>query len=443
MWFIFADPCGLACYVFGWITVLFVDYVLITEVLWPWLGGHWSGLLHIAGFQFLIALICGSYFKAATTDPGSVARRTASKDVIYAPESDPERAYKPRRRYCDKCECIKPPRAHHCSTCKRCINKMDHHCPWVNNCVGSNNLKFFLLFLLYVFLGGVYTALMNVIRFITCWRNPGQCPEPSMSTVILCVLSTILAIFFAIFTCAMAWDQWEGLRTNTTGIESMKGWVEEDTPLSHGLTEVFGEPFSWRWFAPVNVHETGEHTGFYAWSPDDDLDAYDVRDPMISKHFRRIESYLAEQATHQTREQAEEARRAAVHAAATIHRRHSLKKKAWQLPPVPPASAAGSPAPTKVEKSEPSGVGSGHDLAEGGDGGGEGRRSAAPANDKTARTGAPSAKDAASAGTAAAGSRVAVSRSPSPSARLSAAAAANHPTGGAGNATAAARRRKA
>ncbi len=38
----------------------------------------------------------------------------------------------PKRRYCRRCQCVKPPRAHHCSTCDRCIMKMDHHCPYVH-----------------------------------------------------------------------------------------------------------------------------------------------------------------------------------------------------------------------------------------------------------------------------------------------------------------------
>ena len=98
MWIILNDACGLVCYLFGVSVVLFVDFVTVSEVIWPWLGGSWwgLGLLHALGFQVIIALILASYIKAATTDPGAVARGSASRADLYAPDADALRAYKPR-----------------------------------------------------------------------------------------------------------------------------------------------------------------------------------------------------------------------------------------------------------------------------------------------------------------------------------------------------------
>ena len=71
-------------------------------------------------------------------------------------------------KHCRKCNSVKPPLSHHCSICERCISRMDHHCPWVNNCVGFYNQKFFLQFLVYVFLGSMHALVLMVWQGISC-----------------------------------------------------------------------------------------------------------------------------------------------------------------------------------------------------------------------------------------------------------------------------------
>jgi DHHC palmitoyltransferase len=57
---------------------------------------------------------------------------------------------------CDKCESIRPPRCHHCRVCNRCVFQFDHHCVWLNNCVGYNNVRSFLLAVIYITVGCWY-----------------------------------------------------------------------------------------------------------------------------------------------------------------------------------------------------------------------------------------------------------------------------------------------
>ena len=59
----------------------------------------------------------------------------------------------------DRIAVPKPIRAHHCSICRECVMTMDHHCPWINNCVGLNNHRWFLMMLVYLFLGGSFVSL--------------------------------------------------------------------------------------------------------------------------------------------------------------------------------------------------------------------------------------------------------------------------------------------
>jgi len=44
-----------------------------------------------------------------------------------------------------------------CSRCRTCVMEMDHHCIFLNSCVGLNNMRHFLLLLLYLITGCAYT----------------------------------------------------------------------------------------------------------------------------------------------------------------------------------------------------------------------------------------------------------------------------------------------
>eukprot|EP01103_Thecamoeba_quadrilineata_P012897 TRINITY_DN3442_c0_g1_i3.p1 TRINITY_DN3442_c0_g1~~TRINITY_DN3442_c0_g1_i3.p1 ORF type:complete len:298 (-),score=28.25 TRINITY_DN3442_c0_g1_i3:93-986(-) len=68
-------------------------------------------------------------------------------------------------RYCRICSKPKPPHCHHCHLCNKCILNMDHHCPWVNNCIGYNNHRYFILYLIYIFIGSCQVAILSYLPF--------------------------------------------------------------------------------------------------------------------------------------------------------------------------------------------------------------------------------------------------------------------------------------
>lgn len=57
--------------------------------------------------------------------------------------------------------------------------QMDHHCPWMNNCVGYLNYRYFVLFLMYMFIGCVYAVLISMPQFLAMAHNPGVRPTLS------------------------------------------------------------------------------------------------------------------------------------------------------------------------------------------------------------------------------------------------------------------------
>ena len=179
--------------------------------------------------------------------------------------------------------------------------------------MGTNNMRFFLQFLLWTCVGSLYAVALAGTRFWVYWsacggpavlgglgasRSPrairpvaAWCnPPPAFLDVGVLVLSTVLAVFFAIFTAAMAYDQVEGMTTNTTAIESMKGWEEEDRSIGEGLADYCGAPMGLAWLVPAPLPPSSPA---YFGGAVADPDEYEPRDPLVQRHFRRIEAQIA------------------------------------------------------------------------------------------------------------------------------------------------------
>lgn len=60
---------------------------------------------------------------------------------------------KPGWRYCHFCQLNAPPRAHHCPVCDECILKRDRHCMFAGCCVGFQNQRYYVMALLYGWIG--------------------------------------------------------------------------------------------------------------------------------------------------------------------------------------------------------------------------------------------------------------------------------------------------
>ncbi|KAL7576105.1 hypothetical protein ACA910_000884 [Epithemia clementina (nom. ined.)] len=68
--------------------------------------------------------------------------------------------------FCHNSKQPKPPRSHYDHVTKRLVLNLDHYCPWMFNSIGYFNYRYFVNFLVYVFLGMSYGALLTFEPFM-------------------------------------------------------------------------------------------------------------------------------------------------------------------------------------------------------------------------------------------------------------------------------------
>jgi DHHC palmitoyltransferase len=122
---------------------------------------------------------------------------------------------------CSECVDLKPLRTRHCSVCNRCVFDLDHHSPWVNNCLGLENQRFYLLFLLYLFLGLGY----NLVTIRAIWNHYIYKQNVQLMNFVFLTDQVLLVILGAanVFHWALA----------MTGIATVDVLCVSTIPISH------------------------------------------------------------------------------------------------------------------------------------------------------------------------------------------------------------------
>lgn len=85
MWFVF-EACGIACIIFCYFTVFFVQWAFIRIGVWEdLLAGNFWGYFHLAIFSFNVAMIIASHLKCMLTEPGALPRDYEELDSSKLP----------------------------------------------------------------------------------------------------------------------------------------------------------------------------------------------------------------------------------------------------------------------------------------------------------------------------------------------------------------------
>jgi len=244
-------------------------YVFVVRYLWTLYEAHDNlrATTFVFFFHIIFAICQVCFLRTTFTEPGTIPygfpeeyqrkdftssiSTTMGIDIesggLVGVVSETNKEGLPRR--CEKCNKIKPDRCHHCSQCKRCVLKMDHHCPWVNNCVGFHNYKFFILFLTWTVITGLFV--------VGCFFRPmlhlfleGD-PDADIFVIITFILCAVFAFGLALF----AGTHYFYTLRNVTTIEVLeKGMRGRDNPYDLGPESNFRQVFGVNpllWFLPV------------------------------------------------------------------------------------------------------------------------------------------------------------------------------------------------
>jgi hypothetical protein len=175
LWCVCSSPGDVLCAYAAWIVIALVSATCQALCI-PHIESEKWRTFHVAFANVGTALAYWAHARAMYSDPGFVPKQGDGASKQGDAAAKPGDAV-----WCDRCNNIKPEGAHHCRKCGKCIQGMDHHCPWTNNCVGPKNIKFFLLFLLYVGVGCL-CACARTCRITTATTLTPARPLPTTAT---------------------------------------------------------------------------------------------------------------------------------------------------------------------------------------------------------------------------------------------------------------------
>jgi len=205
---------------------------------------------------FIVGMAMVCYYKCSTARNGN-----PTKNVPGHAQSNAA---------CKQCNFWKPDRTHHCSVCNECVLRMDHHCPWVVNCVGYKNHKSFLLFCIYVAIGGNFYTY-RLIYYLISTIGDGTFFDMSFIYIILWAVFSIIACPVSLMVTALAYFHFQLAMNNLTTLEGMGGAnmrgpcdskeVSEkkavnkyDKGMLANLFEFFGSTYFFWWWPTIHPY---------------------------------------------------------------------------------------------------------------------------------------------------------------------------------------------
>lgn len=105
------------------------------------------------------------FYKTWSTDPGYIktSEEERKENIIALAEA----GCLDFRTFCTSCLVRKPLRSVHCLACQACVARYDQHSLWTGKCIGTGNHYYYLLFLFFLTMTGVW-LLYGTLQY---WSN--------------------------------------------------------------------------------------------------------------------------------------------------------------------------------------------------------------------------------------------------------------------------------
>ena len=155
-------------------------------------------------------------------------------------------------KQCRQCHIIKVCGTVHCSVCHKCVYMKDHHCIWFNQCIGQFNLKYFILFSFYLFLGSTISFSKSVYYLI--YKNYIKLfSDFSFNKNIILITHVVFDLVYIIFSFKLLYDQYTNLDYFCIMYDIKRKKIIEIRTKYEMLCEDFGDEFGIGWLLPFKA----------------------------------------------------------------------------------------------------------------------------------------------------------------------------------------------
>ncbi|XP_014673429.1 PREDICTED: probable palmitoyltransferase ZDHHC24 isoform X1 [Priapulus caudatus] len=207
--------------------------------------------LHVALTLFITANVAANMYWVITTD--------ASGRSLGLPS-----VLKSGWKYCHECQLNSPPRSYHCAHCGECVLRRDHHCVFTGCCVGFRNHRYYLVAVMYLWIGAIYGVTYS---WSYIWQEVGGATVANVLSLVAPHIAVVvghldlytftlmslqaMACVLVFLTTYLFFYQVALVRSGQTAYERRHGvTMYEGTSAADNVRQLLGERWYLTWVWP-------------------------------------------------------------------------------------------------------------------------------------------------------------------------------------------------